>query len=41
MTNKQLKEKLNQYPDDAIVLIEFCSIKDMRYDENSNLIYID
>ena len=41
MTNKQLKEKLSQYPDDAIVLIEFCCVKDMWYDKGSNLIYID
>lgn len=41
MTNKELREQLKQYPDDAIIVIEYCNIRDMRYDENRNLIMID
>ena len=41
MTNKELQELLQQYPDNAIVVIEYCDIRELQYHEDSNLITID
>ena len=31
VTNKELQEILKQYPDDAIVVIEYCNIRQLKY----------
>lgn len=41
VTNKELQDLLKQYPDDAIVAIEYCNIRDMKYFKERNLIEID
>ena len=41
ITNKELQDLLKQYPDDAIVLVEYCNIKELKYYEDKNLIVID
>jgi hypothetical protein len=41
VTNKELQNLLKQYPDDAVVVIEYCNIRDIRYNEDVNLIMID
>lgn len=41
VTNKELQNLLKQYPDDAIVVIEYCNIRDMKYFKESNIIAID
>ena len=41
VTNKELQELLKQYPDDAIVVIEYCNIRDLKYFKERNLIAID
>lgn len=41
VTNKELQDLLKQYPDDAIVVIEYCNIRDMKYFKESNIIAID
>lgn len=41
VTNKELQDLLKQYPDDAIVAIEYCNIRDMKYFKESNIIAID
>lgn len=41
VTNKELQDLLKQYPDDAIVVVEYCNIKELRYNEDINLITID
>jgi hypothetical protein len=41
VTNKELQDLLKQYPDDAIVVIEYCNIRELRYSEENNLITID
>lgn len=41
MTNKELQEQLRNYPDDALVVVEYCNVRDMRYDKEKNVIYID
>ena len=41
MTNAELQEILKQYPDDAIVVVEYCNIKQLKYDQNQNIIKID
>ena len=40
-TNKELQDILKQYPGDAIVSIEYCNIKELKYYEDRNLIVID
>lgn len=40
-TNKEFQELLKQYPDDAVVAIEFCDIRRMHYIKEQNLIEID
>lgn len=41
VTNKELQDLLKQYPDNAIVVIEYCNIRELRYNEDRNLITID
>ena len=41
MTNKELQDLLKQYPDDAVVAIEYCDIRELTYIEDRNLITID
>lgn len=41
VTNKELQNLLKQYPDDAVVVIEYCNIRELRYNEDRNLIMID
>lgn len=41
VTNKELQDLLKQYPDDAIVVIEYCNIRDLKYFKERNLIAID
>lgn len=41
VTNKELQDLLKQYPDDAVVVIEYCNIREMRYFKESNLIIIE
>lgn len=41
ITNKELQDLLKQYPDDAIVCIEYCNIRELKYYEDRNLIVID
>lgn len=41
VSNKELQDLLKQYPDDAIVAIEYCNIREMKYIKESNLIVID
>lgn len=40
-TNKELQDILKQYPGDAIVSIEYCNIKELKYYEDRNLIVIN
>lgn len=41
VTNKELQDLLKHYPDDAVIVIEYCNIKELRYSEENNLITID
>ena len=41
ITNKELQDLLKQYPDDAIVCIEYCNVRELKYYEDKNLIVID
>ena len=41
MTNKEFQELLKQYPDDALISIEYCNPREINYNEESNIIYID
>lgn len=41
VTNKELQNLLKQYPDDAIVAIEYCNIRELKYIKDINLIVID
>ena len=41
ITNKELQDLLKQYPNDAIVYIEYCNIRELKYYEDRNLIAID
>lgn len=41
VTNKELQDLLKHYPDDAVVVIEYCNIRELRYNEDINLIMID
>lgn len=41
VTNKELQDLLKHYPDDAAVVIEYCNIRELRYNEDRNLIMID
>lgn len=41
MSNKELQELLAKYPDDAIVAVEYCDVKRLKYFPDRNLIAID
>lgn len=41
MTNKELQDILKQYPDDAVVVVEYCNIDELKYNKDRNLITID
>ena len=41
ISNKELREILSQYPDDAMVAVEYCNIRELRYHKDRNLITID
>ena len=41
ITNKELQELLRQYPDDAVVVVEYCNVKELSYNKERNLITID
>lgn len=41
ITNKELQDLLKQYPDDAMVVVEYCNITEMTYFPDKNLIMID
>lgn len=41
ITNKELQAILKQYPDDAIVVVEYCNIRELKYYEDRNLIAIN
>lgn len=41
LTNKELQDILKQYPDNAIVCIEYCNIRELKYYEDRNLIVIE
>ena len=41
VSNKELQELLKQYPDDAVVVIEYCNIRELKYVKDRNLIIID
>lgn len=41
ITNKELQDILKQYPADAIVVVEYCNIRELKYYEDKNLIVID
>ena len=41
VTNKELQDLLKQYPDDAIVCIEYCNVRELKYYEDRNLIVIE
>lgn len=41
VTNKELQDLLKQYPDDATVVVEYCNIRELKYNKDRNLITID
>lgn len=41
ITNKQMVQMLSKYPDNAIVSVECCNVRNMNYDEKNNLITIN
>jgi hypothetical protein len=41
ISNKELQDLLKQYPDDAMVVVEYCNITEMTYFPDRNLIAID
>ena len=41
LTNKELQDLLKQYPDDAIVVVEYCNVRNVRYNKNANFLTID
>lgn len=41
VTNKELQDLLKHYPDDAVVVIEYCNIRELEYIKDRNLIVID
>ena len=41
MTNKEFQEQLKNYPDDAVVCIEYCNPKEIVYDKECNLLKIN
>lgn len=41
VTNKELQDLLKHYPDDAVVVVEYCNIRELKYIKDRNLITID
>lgn len=41
ITNKEFIEKLKEYPEDAIISIEYCNPRDFTYIKERNLIVIE
>jgi hypothetical protein len=41
ISNKESQDLLKQYPDDAMVVVEYCNITEMTYFPDRNLIAID
>lgn len=41
ITNKELQDILKQYPDDTMVCIEYCNVRELKYIEDKNLIVIE
>lgn len=41
LSNKEFQNLLKQYPDDAIISIEYCNPREIRYNKEQNIIYID
>lgn len=41
ISNKELQDLLKQYPDDAMVVVEYWNITEMTYYPDRNLITID
>lgn len=41
VTKKELEDLLKPYPDDAIVCIEYCNVRELKYYEDRNLIVIE
>lgn len=41
LTNKEFIEILKKYPEDALICIECCNPRELKYDEKYNLIRID
>lgn len=41
VTNKELQDLLKQYPDNAIVVVEYCNVRELKYIKDRNLITID
>lgn len=41
VTNKELQDILKQYPDDALVAVEYCDVKHLTYFPDRNFIEID
>jgi hypothetical protein len=39
--NEELQNTLSKYPKDAIVAVEYCDIKDIKYFPDRNFIAID
>ena len=41
MRNKELQELLKQFPEDAMVAVEYCDVRRLKYHKDRNLITID
>lgn len=41
ITNKKYRELLEEYPDDAIIYIEYCDPTSFEYDKEHNIILIN
>lgn len=41
MKNEELQKILKQFPKDALVVVEYCNIRHLKYNPDRNLIIID
>lgn len=41
ITNIEFRKKLEEFPDDAIISIEYCNPQTIEFDKENNLIKID
>lgn len=41
MKNEELQELLKQFPGDAMVAVEYCDVRRLKYHKDRNLITID